>query len=151
MNLQLGWDPVGTAHLVPCITPTPGRVAQRKGSGSWLRPYIWFIGYCGPDNTQVALQMAWTFSHRVAKFQGAWGVRPESYLRPSIGVRWHQLDTVHWSEQHKALPRCRQGGQTGMAGWDQKVLEDMTNQRYCSDHCETIQTSTPVASVHLLS
>ena len=27
----------------------------------------------------------------------------------------------------------------------------MGNQRYCSDHCETIQTSTPVASVHLLS
>ena len=51
----------------------------------------------------------------------------------------------------QALPRCEQEHRQGMVGWNQKVLEDMGNQRYCSDHCETIQTSTPLASVHLLS
>lgn len=71
MNLQLGWDSVGTAHLGSTYYPLG--VAQRQAlmPGYWLRPYLSFIGYCGPENTQVAPQMAWAFSHRVAGLQGS--------------------------------------------------------------------------------
>lgn len=146
MNLQLGWDPVGTAHLGSTYYPHPGEGGSKEGSGWDFTP--------GSLATVSQTTLKWPFKWPGLSYtgwpnsRGAWGSRPESYLRPCIGVTWHQLDTVHWSEQHKCeLPRCEQEHRQGMAGWD---LEDMGNQRHCSDHCETIQTSSPVASIHLL-
>lgn len=117
MNLQLGWDPVGTAHLGSMYYPHLGEGGSKEGSGSWLRLYTWFIGYCEPDNTQVALQMAWAFLHRVAEFQGSLGIKA-----------WILLKTQHWSHmasaRHSPLVRAAQvwaaqvwaGAQAGY-GW----------------------------------
>ena len=65
--LGLGGDSPPRFYVLPL------GVAQRQAltPGYWLRPYVWFISYCGPENTQVAPQMAWAFSHRVAGFQGS--------------------------------------------------------------------------------
>lgn len=46
-----------------------------------------------------------------------------------------------------SLPRFKQKGhRQGMSRREQKVLEDTGNQKYCSDHLETIQTSTSAES-----
>lgn len=141
------WLALG-GHSPPWFHVLPPGGGSKAGSDAWLLAetlslvhwLLWARKHSsGPSNGLGFL----TQSGQVA---GEPSERGESYLRPSLGSHMAATCHIHWPEQPQACPG------SSRRGTDRECLDGSRrfwktgNQKYCSDHLETIQTSTSAES-----